>query len=109
MHVNIIRGWANMAQSWSKVFYQSKAWRECRAGYIMTVQGLCERCRGLGYIVHHKTTLTEDNINDPMITLNWGQLEYLCLTCHNKVNTVDDIRQGLSFNDKGELIEDIIW
>ena len=78
-----------MAKDYAKRFYKSKAWRECRAGYISSVNGLCERCleRGRytpGYIVHHIIYLTPDNINDPDITLNHNNLEYLCHECHNR-------------------------
>lgn len=34
--------------------------------------------------VHHKKHLTPKNINDPEITLNWDNLELLCLDCHRK-------------------------
>ncbi|MDF2985724.1 MAG: endonuclease [Eubacterium sp.] len=73
-----------MAQKFSKWFYISKAWLECRAAYIKSVFGLCEICGKPGYIVHHKNKLTPQNINDPSVTLNWSNLEYVCLDCHNK-------------------------
>ena len=73
----------------TKGFYKTAAWLRCRDAYIKSVGGLCERClaKGLivpGYIVHHKIRLNGFNINDPSITLNWDNLEYLCLDCHNK-------------------------
>ena len=73
----------------TKGFYKTSAWLKCRAAYIKSVGGLCERClaRGEikpGYIVHHKVHLTPWNITDTSITLNWDNLEYLCLDCHNK-------------------------
>lgn len=73
----------------SQPFYKSPAWRKTRAAYIKSVGGLCERCLSegkiiKGYIVHHKTYITKDNINDPNITLSWSNLEYLCHDCHNK-------------------------
>lgn len=80
-------------KEWAKPFYQSTAWKQCRAKYIKSVGGLCERCskKGLivaGYIVHHKCYLTPENINDPSVTLNWDNLEYLCQDCHNKEHTL---------------------
>lgn len=39
-----------------------------------------------GYIVHHKTEITPDNINDPDITMKMSNLMYLCHDCHNKVH-----------------------
>ena len=71
----------------SDAFYQSGAWKKCRAGYLASVGGLCERCAKKGLIVpaeqvHHKTKLTPENLNDPSITLNWDNLEALCMDCH---------------------------
>ena len=76
-------------KDYAKTFYKSAAWLHCRDGYIKSVGGLCERClaKGLivpGYIVHHKCYLTPDNINDPDVSLNWLNLEYLCHECHNQ-------------------------
>lgn len=70
-------------------FYHSRAWRECRTAFASSRGGLCERClaKGLyspGEAVHHKVRLTADNINDPMITLNWDNLELLCHECHTE-------------------------
>ena len=72
-----------------KAFYKSKAWQKCREEYISKVGGLCERClrRGIikpGYIVHHKEYITPENLTDPEIALCFDNLEYVCLTCHNK-------------------------
>lgn len=74
-------------KEYAKQFYKSKAWQACREGYMRSVGGLCERCyaRGIltpGVIVHHKTYITPDNINDPTVTLNWDNLECVCRQCH---------------------------
>ena len=82
-------------------FYTSWVWRRCAEDYKKKVGGLCERCRRKGEIaiaeqVHHKIRLTPENINKPEITLNWANLEALCLDCHKKEHrkqkrwTVDD-------------------
>ena len=78
-----------MAKPWAKPFYNSKRWKQCRDSYIARRTsidgGLCERCRDtLGYIVHHKTTLTPVNINDPSASLNHALLSYECRACHDK-------------------------
>lgn len=70
-------------------FYNSTTWRECREAYAKSVGYLCERCKAKGITtagteVHHKVKLTAQNINDPNITLNWDNLELLCMTCHNQ-------------------------
>ena len=93
-----------------KGFYKSAAWKRCRASYIKKCGGLCERClaQGLikpGYIVHHKIHLTEDNINDPTITLSHGNLEYLCMDCHNAEHfTSKDKRYCINFDGSVKIL-----
>ena len=108
----------DMAKDYAKAFYKTKAWKNCRAGYIASVGGLCERClrNGLyvpGTMVHHKVHLTPLNIDDPSITLNWSNLELLCRDCH-KDEHLDDMREGTNkhhgrklryrFNEYGQVI-----
>lgn len=80
-----------MAKQWAKSFYNSKKWKECRSGYISIRQsidgGMCELCKqNLGYIVHHKETLTSNNVSNPEISLNYDMLMYVCHDCHNKID-----------------------
>ena len=105
-----------MAKQWAVKFYNSSAWKHCRASYISSVNHLCERCiknnrMVSGYIVHHKIVLTPFNIDDPNVTLNHEHLEYLCVDCHNDEHGVGAegkvVREGLKFNEYGELVEDI--
>lgn len=54
--------------------------------------GLCERCFAMGQymtakLVHHKTHLTPDNIDDPEISLNFDNLQRLCQDCHAVVHS----------------------
>lgn len=77
-----------MAREFAGNFYKRQEWKNCRAAYISSVGGLCERCLSNGLynpakIVHHKIYLNEDNIKEPSITLNWDNLEALCQDCHN--------------------------
>lgn len=67
---------------------------------------ICERCGKTAVICHHKRYISPKNINNPEITLNWSNLEALCLDCHNKEHfktsgTVD----GLTFDDDGNLVK----
>lgn len=97
-----------MAKEFAKAFYKSKAWLDCREGFIKSVYGLCSRCDRPGYIVHHKELLTPQNISDPNVTLNWDKLEYLCQDCHNKEHMSNHdkvIREGLTFNECGEIVQ----
>jgi len=89
----------------AKLFYKSKAWRDCRASYISKVFGLCERCQGVGKIVHHKEYINIDNVNDTAILLNHDNLEYLCQTCHNAEHFKQPVlREGFAFDEQGNLL-----
>jgi 5-methylcytosine-specific restriction enzyme A len=99
-------------KDWAKAFYKSAAWQACRASYIDTVHGMCERHlkRGQyvpGYIVHHKIELTPQNINDPMISLNHEHLEYVCLDCHNDehLHKKDDKPLRYRFAEDGRVVQ----
>ncbi len=101
-----------MAKEYAHSFYNSKSWKECRASYITSVHGLCERCqeKGIikgGYIVHHKEYITPSNINNPEITLNHDNLEYVCEECHNKEHfrKHEAIREGLAIDEEGNIVE----
>ena len=78
-----------MAKEWAKAFYKTKQWIKCRNAYIaertMIDGGMCEECgKNLGYILHHKIVLTKENINNPDVSLNHDNLEYVCKDCHDK-------------------------
>ena len=95
-----------MAREFAKKFYNSKAWRKCRAAFIAKRRaidgGMCQRCsRDVGYIVHHVKWITPDNINDPAITLNHENLEYVCQTCHSRIEEKD---RGYKFDEHGRVI-----
>ena len=79
--------YVEMAKDFAEKFYRSAAWQKCRGAYILSVGGLCERCYAAGIIkhgdtVHHKVHLTNENINDPSVTMNFKNLELLCRDCH---------------------------
>ena len=75
-------------------FYTTRKWRNCRRAFAESKKNLCERCLKRGIIepgskdrpleVHHKIPLTDANITDPKVTLNWANLELLCKTCHDQ-------------------------
>lgn len=76
-------------KDYAKSFYHSKRWLVCREGYIqnrvLIDGGLCEVCKkNLGYILHHRVLLTEQNINDPEVTLSWDNLRWECKACHDE-------------------------
>lgn len=90
---------------YAESFYSSKAWKDCRNAYRLSVGGLCERCcaKGLivsGEIVHHKVHITPDNITDTSVTLNWSNLELLCRDCHAEVHKKNKKRYRVDRNGK---------
>ena len=104
----------DMAKEFAQGFYKSKAWQRCRAAYVASVGGLCERCLrdGIvtaGEIVHHKIRVTPDTINDPQVLLDWGNLELLCRECHHKVHDgeihkpADRTKRRFSVGEDGEI------
>ena len=117
LYVCQVGGWreyigvGNMARDFAIKFYNSKEWKKCREGYKQSVNGLCERCLKEGkYVpgdeVHHKIYLTPENMNNPDITLNWGNLELLCSSCHIKEHNekYSPLREDVMFDEKGDLI-----
>ncbi len=88
-------------------FYKSKTWERTRAAYASSKSGLCELCLASGQIVpgeivHHKTALTPDNINDPTITLSWNNLQLLCREHHAQVHKQLDRRYDI--DEQGRII-----
>ena len=76
-----------MATPAAERFYGSSAWKECRKAYAKSKGNLCERCLKAGqfrpgYVVHHRIYLTDENLSDPAVALNWNNLELLCRECH---------------------------
>ncbi len=70
-------------------FYCRKDWRDLSYKLKVERGGKCERCGDIlsdysKLIGHHKTELTEQNVDDPNISLNPKEIEITCLDCHNK-------------------------
>ena len=91
-----------------KKFYDTKKWKRLRKSYLFT-HPTCERCEAAGLIsvaehVHHKIELTEENVNDPNITLNPDNLEALCFDCHRKEHhDLPEVADELFFDENGNL------
>lgn len=78
-------------RDFARIFYSSKAWKECRAAYRKSRGGLCEEClkRGMyrpGEIVHHKEHITPDTITDERVLLDWNNLQLVCRDCHGAMH-----------------------
>ena len=110
-------------------FYGSKRWIHLRDNYAQSQDYICERCyrpcytkdderyrrlKKLGQdvqfgIVHHKQHLTRTTINDPLIALEWNNLELLCISCHNKEHHIKqpiEVREDVKFDERGRVIFD---
>lgn len=93
-------------REFAREFYLSKEWRRVRAYIVERDAGLCTRCGRPGEIVHHKTHLTPENINDPAIALGEDNLELLCRECHGLEHQTDPLTAaGLTFDGDGNLVE----
>lgn len=57
-----------------------------------------------GYIVHHKCYIDTTNIYNPDITLNFDNLELLCLDCHNKEH-FSKFSNGQPKNDNKSILQ----
>lgn len=95
-----------MAREFALAFYKSKAWVQCRIGYMLSQNYICERCGDTAKICHHKEHLTPANINDPYITLNWDNLESVCQECHNlEHHKTKATVTGTVFDSNGNLVK----
>lgn len=93
-------------KDYARSFYKGKQWRETERAYMAYRHGICERCGKPARVVHHRVWLTPENIGDPYISLDWSNLEALCMECHNREHTAKGaVREGLAFNSDGELVE----
>lgn len=95
-----------MAKEFSKKFYKSKRWNDCRKSFIskriVIDGGVCEHCHDKqGEEVDHIIELTVDNIDNPSITLNHDNLQYLCHNCHTRKTKGVSI---ILFDDEGQPI-----
>lgn len=93
-------------KDYARKFYLSEAWYRTRNAYYKSKFGLCERCGAAGDIVHHRKYITPRNIHDSNITLNWANLELLCMDCHNKEHSSKRNMQNkrYAFDANGNII-----
>lgn len=106
-------------------FYQTKVWKRNRKDFALSKDCICERChrpvyvsgisdesipkdKRLRYIVHHKEYLNENNYTNDDVSLNWDNLELLCIDCHNEEHPrlkKMPVRKGLTFDELGNLVQ----
>ena len=109
-HLVINMSMQREAPEQQRAFYKSRQWQRCRSAYAASVGMICERCeqKGIikpGYIVHHKEYITPENLNDPEIAFAFGNLEMLCLECHNKEHFKRKRRYKI--NSDGRVVAEI--
>lgn len=96
-------------KEWARWFYNSMAWRDTRDSVMRENNYTCAICNnknGAAEIVHHKTWLNPNNINDINISLSKDNLIPVCRTCHANIHEgASTTENGLLFNEDGELIE----
>lgn len=100
----------------AKKFYNSAKWRKLRKWYIEQpeITGLCERCLSsgryeAGIILDHIIEINIDNINNPDITLNPDNLQFLCLFHHNRKTFTNadkepTVTDGYYFDKHGQFV-----
>lgn len=103
--VDRAEGLATMKE-YAASLYSSKAWQKTREAYRRSVGGLCEICwsKGIlkpGEIVHHKTHISPDNIDDPEITLSFNNLQLVCRDCHAQIH--DRKQRRYKVDDMGRV------
>ena len=92
-------------KDYAREFYNSGAWRGTSSAYMASQHYVCERCGGLARMVHHRTHIEPWNIGNPLITLDWANLEALCIDCHNvEHGTSPECAEGLRFDDTGDIV-----
>ncbi|MCM1122028.1 MAG: AAA family ATPase [Eubacterium sp.] len=102
-----------MARDFARAFYDSQQWRKTSRAYLSSKNYICEDCGGAACIVHHIRHLAPWNINDPEITLDWGNLKAVCEKCHTEEHAKDDKAfrgqpaklNGIGFDEDGNAVE----
>lgn len=101
--------------------YNKTYWKKNSKAFALSKNCICERCgrsvyvsgittylpkeKRLRYVVHHKEYLNDANINNDEIALGWDNLELLCINCHDIEHNEQPTRNGLMFDENGNLIE----
>ena len=93
-----------MAKDFSKAFYKSKQWQNCRDTYAKKKCYICEICGEPANEVHHKIILTPENINDPAVTTSFDNLMLLCWACHRRIHREQEKAGRYIIDSEGKVI-----
>jgi 5-methylcytosine-specific restriction endonuclease McrA len=88
-------------------FYASKPWKQAKEYKLFTAEGRCEKCNGIGEIVHHIKPLTEITLNDIDIALGQDNLQLVCRKCHQDIHDRLDGKKPsrkIKFDSNGQII-----
>ena len=87
-------------------FYHSPQWKKVSRAYMQTHNYVCERCGGVGTVCHHRRYLTPLNVKDYSVSLNFENLECLCMDCHNKEHFAhnSDCTRKVVFDTEGNVV-----
>lgn len=92
----------------AKKIYRGSRWKNhVRPTYLESVDFLCERCRDIAKVVHHKIYLNNDNIDDEEIVYGFNNLEALCQDCHNREHHYTSVGYSneIVVDDKGNVFQ----
>ena len=87
-----------------KSFYHSQRWRKISRLYMAAQNYVCERCGGVGEICHHRKHLTPENVSDFAVSLDFSNLECLCMTCHNREHFSTGAEREVIFDAEGNAV-----
>ena len=74
-------------------FYRSDRWHDARRAVIRRANGRCEKCGAVGTEVHHIVHLTNENVDDPNVSINLkaaslpGQKYHVIIPMNNQKDT----------------------
>lgn len=96
----------DMAQAFSKSFYNSKEWKAVRKSILMRDSFLCRYCKKPAEEVHHIIHLTPENIGNPKITMGADNLISLCGNCHKSIHAREqaehcELLEEITFDSNG--------
>lgn len=86
-------------------FYRSDRWYDARRAVIRRANGRCEKCGAVGIEVHRIVHLTNDNVDNPNISINLDNLILLCKECHNKIHGRFTNTQKYKFDEEGNPVK----
>ncbi|KYG90004.1 HNH endonuclease [[Bacillus] sp. KCTC 13219] len=100
-------------------FYKSREWRALRKKAIERDNAECQHCKELGRVttrntINERGKRTKMDVNHikpvkthPHLALTLGNLEYLCVDCHNKADGKDEMIK--QYGQKNKFTNDERW